>query len=85
MWVDSWPTGGDTCPDSLDLNNGAAGVMMRRFLINRHKDKTNVGFVDGHVDPIKLENLWSLKWGRKFQTTSVMTRSPSGDPIYKKD
>ncbi len=82
MWVDSWPSDGDTCSADLDLNEGSMGPMMSRFLINRHGDEINVGFIDNHQESVKLEMLWSLKWSKSFQTKGVMTRTPSGKPIY---
>ncbi len=81
MWVDSWPSDGDTCSAGLDLNEGSMGPMMSRFLINRHGDKINVGFMDNHQESVKLEMLWSLKWSKQFQTKGVMTRT-DGSPIY---
>jgi prepilin-type N-terminal cleavage/methylation domain-containing protein/prepilin-type processing-associated H-X9-DG protein len=41
---------------------------MRRFCIDRHSMGINVSFVDGHAQKVRLENLWSLKWNRTFQT-----------------
>jgi len=41
---------------------------MRRFCIDRHKMAINSSFADGHAEKVKLENLWSLKWNRTFQT-----------------
>ena len=83
MWVDSWPSSADTCPAGLDLDKGSTGPMMSRFLINRHGDEINVGFLDSHQESIKLEMLWSLKWSKSFQTKGVMTRT-DGSPIYQK-
>jgi prepilin-type N-terminal cleavage/methylation domain-containing protein/prepilin-type processing-associated H-X9-DG protein len=84
MWVDALPRDTDTCPDGFDLDKGSTlGDEMWRFLLNRHKDEINIGFVDGHQEAVKLEKLWSLKWSKDFQITRVKTR-PGGDPIYKR-
>lgn len=67
-WVDGWPNDTDTCPADFDISSGGNGSQMQRFLINRHGDELNVSFADGHVDTVKLEMLWSLKWHKQFQT-----------------
>jgi prepilin-type N-terminal cleavage/methylation domain-containing protein len=82
-WVDGWPSDTDVCPAGLDLNTGGGGGMMGRFLINRHGDEINVGFIDNHQESIKLEMLWNLKWSKQFQTKGVMTRT-DGSPIYRR-
>ena len=68
---------------SFDLNEGGDYDNITGYVTNRHRDKTNVGFVDGHVEPVKLENLWNLKWGKDFQTQAVKTRL-DGTPIYQR-
>lgn len=81
-WVDSWPSHSDTCPANIDLTLGGGGGMMGRNLINRHGSSLNMSFLDGHVEPIELKMLWSLKWSRTFQTKGEQTRT-DGTPIYK--
>lgn len=85
-WVDSWPENGDTCSANFDINDsGNLNTMsyMERFLIGRHEGKLNIGFADGHVEDIKLEMLWSVKWGPKFEPQGAQTRT-DGTPIYQK-
>jgi prepilin-type N-terminal cleavage/methylation domain-containing protein len=85
MWADAVPRDTDACPDGFDLDKGSTlGPEMQRFLINRHKDEINIGFIDGHQESVKLEMLWSLKWSKDFQTMGVKTRSPGGGPIYQR-
>jgi prepilin-type N-terminal cleavage/methylation domain-containing protein len=85
MWADALPRDTDACPDGFDLDKGSTlGDEMWRFLINRHKDEINIGFIDGHQESVKLEMLWSLKWSKDFQTMGVKTRSPGGGPIYQR-
>jgi prepilin-type N-terminal cleavage/methylation domain-containing protein/prepilin-type processing-associated H-X9-DG protein len=80
-WVDYFARDTDICPADYDLNtDGGAGIL--RLLMSRHADEINIGFVDGHVETVELENLWSFKWSRIFRTTSVMTRA-DGSPLYQ--
>ena len=81
-WVDGWPKDTDSCPPDFDISSGGNGNMMQRFIINRHRDELNVGFLDGHVGTVTLDMLWSLKWHRNFQTKGPQTRS-DGTPIYQ--
>jgi prepilin-type processing-associated H-X9-DG protein len=39
-----------------------------RFLTNRHKDVTNVAFVDGHVESVFLKDMFKLKWHKNYRT-----------------
>ncbi|MCF7958597.1 MAG: prepilin-type N-terminal cleavage/methylation domain-containing protein [Phycisphaerae bacterium] len=86
-WVDFIPGNGtsgpgEPCPANLDLNTGGGVQSILGIVLNRHKDSTNIGFVDGHVEPVKLEMLWSLKWGKTFETLGAQTRT-DGSPIYR--
>ena len=83
-WVDYFARDTDTCPADFDLNDGGGTPGILRILINRHRDELNVGFIDGHAEPVKLEMLWSLKWSKDFQTMGVQTRT-DGSPIYQID
>lgn len=71
-WLDAWPQTTDRPVAGLKLEDGAGlwfapeGDMMNRFLLNRHGKRTNVAFADEHCESIKLEELWSLKWHKKF-------------------
>lgn len=76
LWVDAWPKHTDTVPVNLDLaqeppsrNTGGDGPVnnhIRRLMLKRHFGSSNVSFLDGHVDNIKLENLWQYKWHQEF-------------------
>ena len=89
-WVDAWPKDPDMVSPLHDLDTGEWGSdspvrnHMRRLILNRHWGSANVSFLDGHVESIKLERLWSLKWHRKFITFSGDKLRDNGDPIYKK-
>jgi prepilin-type N-terminal cleavage/methylation domain-containing protein/prepilin-type processing-associated H-X9-DG protein len=83
IWVDAWPRVTDFCPDNFNLDYDANnGGKMSMFITNRHRAKTNMGFLDGHQGPIELSALWSLKWNRTFEKQFDVTRTPSGKPIY---
>lgn len=76
LWVDAWPKHTDTIPVNFDLsqeppnrNTGGDGPVnnhIRRLILRRHWGTSNVSFLDGHVDNIKLENLWAYKWHQEF-------------------
>lgn len=87
-WTDAWPRDTDTVPVTLDLDYGSHGYdapvtnHMQRLMLNRHFGVCNVGFVDGHVEPVELGRLWGLKWHRQFEIyDGIMTRI-DGSPIY---
>ncbi len=90
MWVDLWPEDDDTVPPDHNLETGDIGVngadrnMMLRCMIDRHGGNLSVSFLDGHVEPIALENMWSLKWSREFTTTGQEQLRTDGTPIYQK-
>jgi len=41
---------------------------MSRVCMNRHSRYVNWGFLDGSAKKVKLNDLWSLKWHRKYIT-----------------
>ena len=70
VWVGSWPDSSDIVPDDLILGTGMGhsdGLFMGRFCINRHKKAINIGFTDTSVERVYLEDLWTLKWHRRFE------------------
>lgn len=87
---DIMPAGnGVTVPTNFNLDDplapgsGGSTNNITSYITNRHKASTNVGFIDGHVDSVKLEMLWSLKWGKDFKTLGPQTRV-DGSPIYQR-
>ncbi|MCK4999339.1 MAG: type II secretion system protein [Anaerohalosphaera sp.] len=72
IWVGSWPYDGDKVPNDLTKGDSThvVGKFMGRFCIDRHDMKVNIGFVDGHADTVKLEELWTLKWHKSFATNN---------------
>ena len=89
VWVDFWPQSDDTIPDDHNLDTGGNGGdgggrnQMVRCMTGRHGGALDVAFLDGHVDPVKLKDMWTLKWSKTFGGTANKTRV-GGKPIYKK-
>jgi hypothetical protein len=46
------------------------------------KARSDVGFMDAHVEPVKLEMVWHLKWGRRFENVGPQTRT-DGSPLHQ--
>ncbi len=71
---DAWPEDDSSVPNAEQTLNGqysrAGGTdySMHRVCVDRHDKAINIGFVDGHVEKVPLEDLWQFKWNRKFQT-----------------
>ena len=74
-WAGMGPQDTDRPSMHLDLSKGGSvtriseppfGGQMNILLSNRHGYKTNVSFLDGHAVTLDLEDLWLLKWGKKF-------------------
>ncbi len=95
LWVDAWPKHTDTIPVNFDLsqeppnrNTGADGPVtnhIRRLILRRHWGTSNVSFLDGHVDNVKLENLWAFKWHQEFiPFTGEKLREDNKTKIYIK-
>lgn len=72
VWVGSWPSENDTLPADLSGETGYPGYphepgrFMGRFCIERHQKGINIAFVDTHVALVRVPDLWTLKWSRKF-------------------
>ena len=67
--------------DSIEppADNGFERVMhgIRQFAMPRHKSGSNAGinvvFMDASARPVKVKEMWSLKWHQKFDTTRWRT------------
>ena len=74
-WVGSWPDNDDlVLPGKYQTGwtPHATGYFMGRFFIARHSGRAiNMGFVDGSVRRVGLEELWKLKWHRQSQPKTV--------------
>ena len=66
-WLGGMPQDADAPPTSADGTGGTG--MMRRYCIDRHEGRVNAVFVDFTVRPVRLKELWRLKWSRNFDIT----------------
>jgi len=83
-WVDFVAKNNQSCPDDINLDTGGNHLSVNGLLVNRHRDQINVGFIDGHAESVHLKDLWSLKWGKGFDTLGPQTRV-NGTPIYQRN
>ena len=90
VWVDLWPQDDDVVPAGHDLEtgggggNGATRNHMLRCMVDRHGGKLSVAFLDGHVEPVALKKMWSLKWSKEFKPDGEDHLRSDGTPIYIK-
>jgi prepilin-type N-terminal cleavage/methylation domain-containing protein/prepilin-type processing-associated H-X9-DG protein len=62
-WVDCNPAPSDANPPSDPKTGTTTAPQMARVYLARHPGNTiNVGFVDGSVRGMPLQELWTLKW-----------------------
>ena len=69
MWLGGMPLDTDT-PHPIEERIGFGQGHMNRYCLNRHEGKINAVFVDFTVRPVRLKELWRLKWHQKFDTTA---------------
>ena len=74
IWVDALPQDWQEPPIDLYLSP-EDNVGFSRICIDRHKMAIDVSFADVHVERIALEDLWKLKWNKRFEFVDV--RIPS--------
>jgi len=63
-WVDTWPNSTDPAPPRALWGGNVGG--MARVAISRHGFGVNAVMFDGHVEYVKLPNLWNLKWHAQY-------------------
>lgn len=76
-----WPESQDTPPEwgpgrgpnGEDWQRRPDADAMNRFAIDRHQGAVNALFMDGHVAPVKLKELWELNWHRGYNRTGPWT------------
>jgi len=59
-----------------------ANTAMYPVCINRHNRGINSVFVDQSVRKVRLKELWTLKWGPKFNTNGLWTEANSTKPQW---
>ena len=57
------------------VQGALATLGLPRHCINRHNGKTNALFFDWSVKSVKLKDLWTLKWHRKFNVQGPYTEA----------
>ena len=73
-----WRGGGPNHTDSPQSFNGewtgaaGGGSEMRHFAFRRHAKGINGTFFDGSVRNVQAKKLWSLKWHRQYDTSTVI-------------
>ena len=66
IWVDLMPmTSGDLVPSAQQLETGLWDGL-GRTCTDRHGLDTSIVYCDGHVEKIKLSELWSQRWHKEF-------------------
>lgn len=56
------------------------GYEMMHFVINRHQTGTNMLFMDWSVKSVRLKELWTFKWHRKYEINGPWTRAGGVQP-----
>ena len=75
MWSVGWPAEHETPPENLKAGNYTSTQdYMQRFCIDRHRMAINIGFCDGSVRRVPLDELWKQKWHRTWQSRDVQVR-----------
>ncbi len=82
LFADCWWVGADPNPwdeppayDSDTGHSWGHTNAINRFCVNRHDSAMNGVFVDLCVRKIRLKQLWTLKWHRKYNTAGVWTKA----------
>jgi prepilin-type N-terminal cleavage/methylation domain-containing protein len=90
VWVDGWPSetdaparnlytgGNDASMQRFNIarhgGNGPAAAPRNIAAGVPLPGKINVGFIDAHVEAVKLENLWTLYWHKRWVTPNQRPR-----------
>ncbi len=70
-----WPDDDDTPPLYDGHQKRPDADAMNRFCLNRHNGTINAVFVDYHVQPVGLKQLWTLRWSNDFNPVNPWTRA----------
>jgi len=78
-WVDMWPQEKDPAPKNLrgyDTTPSMARVAMARHGVYGSGATINMVFNDGHAGPVKLKDLWSIHWHKRWKTPAKPPKLP---------
>lgn len=89
-WLGPLPLQSDSPPPDFDfIEPGGFGQNMRLLVLDRHDEKIDSLFVDGHVRNVGLKEVWTLKWHRQYRTDNRWTKaggaSPNDWPMWMRD
>ena len=70
-----WPDDDDTPPQYDGHQMRPDADAMNRFCLNRHNGTVNAVFIDYHVQPVGLKQLWTLRWSRDFSPVNPWTKA----------
>ncbi len=59
--------------ETYDYTTNDALGHINRIAMQRHSDGVNMVFLDGHVDNVKLPNLWELRWHKDYKLVYDVT------------
>lgn len=68
-----WPDDDDTPPVYDGEQKRPDADAMNRFCLNRHSGTVNAVFMDYHVQPVGLKQLWAIKWSNDFRLANPWT------------
>ncbi|MHC5183193.1 MAG: type II secretion system protein, partial [Planctomycetota bacterium] len=57
--------------DDPEYTGAGDDLGMRRYMTDRHGMATNIVYVDGHAEKVKLKDLWMQRWNKGFNTQKV--------------
>lgn len=67
-WVTAAPEEKDAPPEYAGFQDTTGKNGMNQFCISRHGTKANCIFVDFSIRDVKLQELWELKWHKRWDT-----------------
>lgn len=70
-----WPDDDDTPPQYDGHQYRGDDNAMNRFFLNRHNGFTSAVFMDYHVQPVGLKQLFTLNWHRSFKRNYIWTKA----------
>jgi prepilin-type processing-associated H-X9-DG protein len=76
-WVGGWPFENNTPPTDLVTGDLSVERDIGRHCLIRHGKSVNFVFLDGHAEPVRLEDLWKLSWHKDWQPRTVTITYPS--------